>query len=78
MLADGSGMELLSAHGRAEFPVVIISDTGGEAMAVEAIKTGAINYLVKTGFAAEALPELINQVFFEWALTLEHERLQLK
>lgn len=78
ILADGSGMELLSAHGRAEFPVVIISDTGGEAMAVEAIKTGAINYLVKTGFAAEALPELINQVFFEWALTLEHERLQLE
>jgi len=78
VLVDGSGMELLSAHGRAEFPVVIISDTGGEAAAVEAIKTGAINYLVKPGFAVEAWPDFVNEVFFEWALTLEHERLQLE
>lgn len=78
VLADASGMELLSAHGRAEFPVVIISDTSGEALAVEAIKAGAINYVVKTEFAVESLPDFINEVFFEWALMLEHERLQLE
>jgi signal transduction histidine kinase len=77
-LTDGSGMELLSSHGRAQFPVVIISDASGETMAVEAIKAGAINYLVKSACDVEALPEFINQVFFEWALTLEHERLQLE
>ncbi len=77
-LADGSGMELLSAHGRAEFPVVIISDESGEERAVAAMKAGAINYFVKTEFAVERLPDFVNEVFFEWALTLEHERLQLE
>ena len=77
-LADGSGMELLSAHGRAEFPVVIISDESGEGRAVEAIKAGAINYFVKSGLTTDLLPEFINEVFFEWALTLEHDRLQLE
>ena len=78
VLADGSGQELLSAHGRAAFPIVIISDTSGEALAVEAMKAGAINYLVKTGFAVESLPEFVKDVLFEWALTLEHERLQFE
>ena len=78
VLADGTGMELLSAHGRAKFPVVIISDTRGEVLAVEAIKAGAINYVVKTELAVDRLPDLVNEAFFEWALTVEHERLQLE
>jgi signal transduction histidine kinase len=78
VLADGSGMELLSAHGRAEFPVVITSDTRGEVLAVEAIKAGAINYVVKTELAVDRLPDFVNEVLFEWALMVEHERLQLE
>lgn len=77
-LADGSGMELLSTHGRAEFPVIIISDQPGEERAVSAMKAGAINYFVKPAFTIERLPDFVNEVLFEWALTLEHERLQLE
>ena len=78
VLADGSGMELLSAHGRAEFPVLITSDTRGEVLAVEAIKAGAINYVVKTELAVARLPDFVNEVLFEWALMVEHERLQFE
>src|SRR5258707_10410346 len=47
-LPDGAGTELLSGAGNAEYPIVILTSDGSEALAVQAIKTGALDYLVKT------------------------------
>ena len=77
-LHDGSGLDLLPASGSGHFPVVLIADDRGERLAVEAIKAGAIDYLVKTAQALHELPEFINGVLQEWEMMLAHQRMQLE
>jgi len=75
-LPDGDGIELLPSAGDAPYPIVITSGKSGEELAVEAIKAGAIDYVVKTPETLAALPEIAAEALQEWALMLEHQRLQ--
>lgn len=75
-LPDGDGIELLSQAGNAPYPVVITSDKSGEQLAIEAIKAGAIDYVVKSTETAAMMPEIAAQAMQAWALLLEHQNLQ--
>lgn len=77
-LPDGNGLELLPGSGHGHFPVLILSDENGEEPAVEAIKSGAIDYAVKSPETLANLPQLITAALYEWELMLEHQRMQLE
>jgi PAS domain S-box-containing protein len=62
-LGDGSGLEFLdqlSARGY-HLPVVMVTGQGDEQIAVQAIRQGAMDYLVKDGQHLPTLPALIHK-----------------
>jgi PAS domain S-box-containing protein len=60
-------LEALNREGR-DIPVVMITGQGDERIAVEAMKSGAWDYLVKTADFFTLLPSVIRKVFREKAL----------
>jgi len=77
-LADGDGTELLAAGGNLPYPVLITSDKHGEQLAVEIMKAGAMDYLVKSAATPAALPDIVVAALYEWSMMLDHRRLQLE
>jgi PAS domain S-box-containing protein len=59
LLPDGEGLDLLrSEPARAMPPVVIMTSHGSERIAVEAIRAGAVDYVVKSEVALADLPHM--------------------
>jgi signal transduction histidine kinase len=77
-LVDGDGTELLAAGGNLPYPVLITSDKRGEQLAVEVMKAGAMDYLVKSPATPAAMPEVVAAALYEWSMMLDHRRLQLE
>ena len=76
-LPDGKGLDLLDADPRTQaHPVVVLTAFGDERLAVEAIKRGAMDYVVKTPEAMVALPQTVERVMREWQLRFEHREVQ--
>ena len=64
MLPDGKGTELLSLeHKKGDFPAVLLTASGDEQTAVEAMKSGALDYLVKDSATLSDLPRFFSCVF---------------
>ncbi len=75
-LPDGKGIELLPAtKDDAVFPIIILSGRGDEAIAVESIKRGALDYVVKSNESFATIPKLIEHALREWDLILDHKRM---
>ena len=67
VLPDGRGMELLPAEGEAHhFPVVMMTAHGDEQVAVEAIKAGALDYVVKSATTLADMPRIAERALREW------------
>lgn len=77
-LADGEGTELLVSPGTLPYPLLITSEKGGEQLAVEVIKAGAMDYLVKSSATPAIMPEIAAAAFYEWSMMLNHRRLQME
>lgn len=74
-LPDGSGIELLPAVGReTAFPIVILTSQGGEKEAVEAMKTGALDYLIKSPATLANIPHIVERALREWDHIVERRR----
>ena len=72
-LPDGNGAELLAAkEERPQFPVVIMTSHGDEQAAVEAMKGGALDYVVKSELTFAHMPHIAERALREWALIIEH------
>jgi len=66
-LPDGEGIELLSNRkGKSSFPLIIMTAQGNEAKAVESLKAGALDYVVKSAEMLAALPSIARRVLREW------------
>lgn len=66
-LPDGRGVELLPSEPlHATFPVMLLTGHGDENVAVQAMKSGAVDYIVKTEEALHALPKTVVTVLREW------------
>ena len=66
-LPDGLGIELLPGAGvEPNMPIIIMTCQGDEESAVEAMKSGAIDYIVKSGTALVNMPETAQRILREW------------
>ncbi|RCS40509.1 PAS domain S-box protein [Bremerella cremea] len=71
-LPDGVGAELIESHLPVQrYPVMIITSQGDEQTAVEMLKRGAIDYVVKSDGGFEDLPRLARRSIREWRLQCE-------
>ncbi|QCK15104.1 sensor histidine kinase [Mangrovivirga cuniculi] len=70
LLPDGEGIELIRLKGNFEndLPVILMTSQGDEHIAVEAIKKGAIDYVVKSESVFQELPRIVNRTLREWNL----------
>ncbi len=71
LLPDGRGIELIPPGNEHQsiqpsFPIIMMSSYGNEEVAVETIKAGALDYLVKSPEAFSGLPEFILRRLREW------------
>ena len=76
-LPDGSALEVLvSPPESGPFPVLLMTSQGTEEIAVQALKSGAIDYVVKSAETFAFMPQKISAVLREWALVRERKRYQ--
>lgn len=68
-LPDGDGQDLLTAHEAAR-PVVMMTSQGNEKIAVEAMKAGVRDYVVKSAETFSSMPHIVLRVLLAW----NHER----
>ena len=73
-LPDGEGLELL-AFDRA-LPVILMTRCGDERMAVEAIRFGALDYIVKRDTAFADLPHVAQRAIRQWRAIQERRRIE--
>ena len=66
-LPDGDGSELVALVAGA-CPVIMMTSHGSEQIAVETMKIGAQDYIVKSAEAFEALPRTVAQALKVWSL----------
>lgn len=75
LLPDGRGVELLTAgDGAPRWPAVIMTGQGDEAAAVEAMKAGALDYLVKSAETLAALPRTVEGALRAWQHVKERRK----
>lgn len=76
-LPDGEGIELLSKRSNAQdIAVVIMANSGNERDAIEAIKAGALDYVVMTAQALSAMPRIADRVIRQWKTRIEKARIE--
>lgn len=74
-LPDGSGIELLTQgiH-RPPFPIIVMTSYGDENMAVEAMKAGALDYVVKSEATIIDMPHVTERALRQWHEITERQR----
>ncbi|MFA6147757.1 MAG: response regulator [bacterium] len=74
-LPDGSAIEALTSPPEAgPFPVLIMTSSGNEQAAVEVMKSGALDYVVKSPNAFADMPRRVAGALREWNLLLQRKR----
>ena len=73
-LPDGQGSDLLSGEGGQELPVILMTSFGDETLAVNAIKQGAADYVVKSASMFDELPRIVERALREWANASQRKR----
>lgn len=79
-LPDMDGLELLlvirSRH--PDLPIIMITGVGSEQTAVEAMKSGATDYVAKNGDYGTTIPRVIKQAYHKQQLIQKNRRLESK
>ena len=74
-LPDGNAVHVLTSSPEAGlFPILIMTGYGDERVAVEAMKAGAIDYVVKSSEAFAAMPRTVERALREWNLLQGRKR----
>ena len=73
-LPDGQGTELLFSA--ANCPTIVMSSQSDEKVAVNAMKSGAAEYIVKTSESMSSLPRTATRVMREWRLVIDQRLAQ--
>jgi DNA-binding response OmpR family regulator len=75
-LPDGNGLELAKNAQSPEdvgFPLIILTGVGSEKLAVQTIRSGAMDYIVKSGEEMRQLPRIAVHIIREWDLIMERK-----
>jgi PAS domain S-box-containing protein len=76
-LPDGRAMDVLTPPPDASpFPVVVMTSYGNEKIAVEAMKAGALDYIVKSAETFIGMPRTIERTLREWNLIQERKQVE--
>ncbi len=74
-VTDGAAIDLLHTPINAQpYPVVIMTSHGNEQKAVEVLKAGAFDYVVKSAEAFAQMPRTLARIQREWTLMQEHKQ----
>ncbi|WP_456425392.1 response regulator [Rhodocaloribacter sp.] len=74
-LPDGDGIELLAMEGGMPlYPVIIMTSHGDEQVAVEAMKAGALDYVVKSEEMLIQMPRTVERVMSGWRHIVKRRR----
>ncbi len=77
LLPDGRGIELLNLGGsRTPVPVVLMTSQGSEQLAVEVMKAGALDYVVKSAETLADMPHIAARALREWRYIQEKNRIE--
>jgi two-component system, cell cycle sensor histidine kinase and response regulator CckA len=77
-LPDGRAVEVMTnPPENGVFPILLMTSFGNESVAVEAIKSGAIDYIVKSPEAFAAMPRTVERALREWRLLLDRKRAEI-
>ncbi|MCA9993334.1 MAG: response regulator, partial [Anaerolineales bacterium] len=75
LLPDGSGIDFLNRTDCAtRFPVILMTSHGNEHVAVEAIKAGAVDYVVKSTATLLDMPRIADRALREWSHIVERRQ----
>lgn len=68
LLPDGRGIELIPSPERDQrrYPIVVMTSHGNEELAVEAMKAGALDYIVKSPETFSHMPDFVMRSMREW------------
>jgi len=69
-LPDGNGADILPI----DYPVIIMTSHGDEQVAVEAMKAGALDYVVKSEATLAEMPRIAERALREWGHILERKQ----
>jgi len=76
-LPDGESMELLpSQHDLLAIPIILMTSYGNERIAVEALRSGALDYVVKSPESMLDMPHLAERALEQWAARTERILMQ--
>jgi RNA polymerase sigma factor (sigma-70 family) len=68
LLGDGQGIDLIPADWEtAPYPVVFLTSHGNEELAVEVLKSGALDYIVKSDVTLSDMPHIAQRALREWS-----------
>ena len=74
-LPDGRAVEVLTYPPEAgPFPILVMTSYGNEQVAVTAIKSGALDYVVKSPEAFADMPHIVARALQEWNLLQERKQ----
>ena len=75
VLPDGSGIDLLKSLPQPNaFPMLILTSHGNEKAAVDALKAGALDYIVKSPEAFTETPRILTRNLQQWLLIQENKK----
>jgi PAS domain S-box-containing protein len=74
-LPDGRAMEILSIPKEdVLFPILVMTAFGSQQIAVEVMKLGALDYVVKSPEAFAAMPQTVERALREWRLIQKYKQ----
>ena len=75
VLPDGNGIDLLTYPPESKaFPMLILTSHGNEKAAVDALKAGALDYVVKSPETFAAMPRIITRNLTQWSLIQKNNK----
>lgn len=76
-LPDGESLELLpNHHDPLATPIILMTSHGNERIAVEALKSGALDYVVKSPESMLDMPHLAQKALDQWSVRAERIHMQ--
>ncbi len=77
ILPDGKGTELIPANKEEHpYPLVMLTSFGDEKVAVDAMKAGAFDYIVKSAEILDKMPNVCEKILLEWDYTIRHKAVE--